>query len=98
MVGGVDAFWRTPKSGAALVGPEPLSPSSTILKLMISTILETSFFTFSGRLEGKDFPVSFRLQRYIARANSGKCSCPDRVVSASVLDEHISSATTQLPT
>jgi hypothetical protein len=40
---------------------------------------------FWGRLEGTDFPVSFKLQRYMARANSGKCSWPDFVVSARVL-------------
>jgi hypothetical protein len=57
-----------------------------MLKLMISTMLDTSFLMFSGRVDGSDFPVSFRLHKYIARANSGKWSCPERVVSASVLD------------
>lgn len=52
---------------------------------MISTMLETSFCIFSGRLAGKSFPTSFRLHRYIARANSGKRSWPDLVVSDRVL-------------
>jgi len=55
-----------------------------MLKLIISTMLETSFLTFSGNVDGSAFPVNFRLQRYMARANSGKCSWPDLVVSASV--------------
>ena len=53
-------------------------------KLMISTILLTSFLTLSGKDEGRSFPVNFRLQRYIASANSGNNSCPDFVVSESV--------------
>jgi hypothetical protein len=39
----------------------------------------------SGRVDGIGFPTSARLHRYIARANSGKWSCPDFVVSARVL-------------
>jgi hypothetical protein len=83
-VGGDAAFWRTLKSGAFVLAGACGASSSTA-KLIISTILETSFFIFSGRVEGSCFPTSFRLHRYIARANSGKCSCPDRVVSARVL-------------
>ena len=51
---------------------------------MISTILDTSFAIFSGNDDGKDLPTSFRLHRYIARANSGKSSWPDFVVSERV--------------
>lgn len=51
---------------------------------MMSTMLLTSFLTFSGSVAGSSFPVSLRLQRYIASANSGKRSCPLFVVSASV--------------
>jgi hypothetical protein len=83
-VGGDAAFWRTLKSGAFVLAGAGGASSSTA-KLIISTMLETSFFIFSGRVEGSCFPTSFRLHRYIARANSGKCSCPDRVVSARVL-------------
>lgn len=72
------------KSGAVVRGAGS-GASSTTLKLIISTILDTSFFMLSGRTEGNCFPTSFRLQRYIARANSGKCSWPDLVVSARVL-------------
>jgi hypothetical protein len=50
------------------LGPD----SSAMLKLIISTILETSFLMFSGSVAGSGFPVSFRLHRYMARANSGK--------------------------
>ncbi len=73
MVGGVSCLV---KSGALPAGAELLAPafSSATLKLMISTMLDTSFLIFSGRPGGKDLPVSFRLQRYIASANSGKCS------------------------
>lgn len=41
---------------------------------MMSTILETSFIILSGKLCGNSFPTSFRLQRYMAKANSGKRS------------------------
>lgn len=51
---------------------------------IISTMLETSFAIFSGSACGSSFPTNFRLQRYIARANSGNRSCPDFVVSDSV--------------
>lgn len=51
-----------------------LPPSSATLKLMISTMLDTSFLTFSGRDGGSCLPVSFKLQRYMASANSGKYS------------------------
>ena len=63
------------KSGAFVAGAElELAASSATLKLMISTMLDTSFLMFSGSELGRDFPVSFRLHRYMARANSGKCS------------------------
>lgn len=52
---------------------------------MISTMLDTSFAIFSGKLCGKSFPTSLRLHRYIAKANSGKSSWPDFVVSDSTL-------------
>lgn len=73
------------KFGALDAGAEPDPASSARLKLMISTMLETSFLMFSGRTVGSCFPVIFRLHRYIARANSGKCNWPERVVSANVL-------------
>jgi hypothetical protein len=47
----------------------------------MSTMLDTSFLTFSGSDVGKGLPVNLRLHRYIARANSGNRSCPDLVVS-----------------
>lgn len=50
---------------------------------MMSTILLTSFLTFSGREAGRSLFVSLRLHRYMASANSGKSSCPDFVVSDS---------------
>ena len=71
--------------GALLAGVERLGPSSAMLKDMMSTILETSFLTRSGKLFGSSLPVNFKLQRYMARANSGKRSMPDLVVSQSVL-------------
>ena len=70
-----------------LLADAELLASSATLKLMMPTILDTSFFTLSGSEAGRGLPTSFRLQRYIAKANSGKCSSPDRVVSASVLYE-----------
>jgi hypothetical protein len=69
MVGGVAVLVLI--SGAE----EELAPgalSSATLKLMISTMLETSFLMFSGRLGGSCLPVSFKLHRYMASANSGK--------------------------
>lgn len=62
----------------------PDGASSTILKLIMSTMLDTSFLMLSGREDGSIFPVSFKLHKYIASANSGKYSCPARVVSANV--------------
>ena len=73
------------KFGALPRGVGRLGCSSGIPKEIISTILETSFRIRSGRELGKSFPVSLRLHRYIARANSGKRSCPDFVVSDKVL-------------
>jgi len=52
---------------------------------MMSTMLDTSFLIRSGNVDGILWPFSLRLQRYIARANSGKRSCPDLVVSDNVL-------------
>lgn len=52
---------------------------------MMSTMLETSFWIVSGRTAGRSLPVIFKLQRYIANANSGKNSCPDLVVSDKIL-------------
>ena len=71
--------------GTLLFGVVPLEGSSPIPNEMISTMLETSFLTRSGNELGRSFPVNLRLQRYMARANSGKRSCPDLVVSDSVL-------------
>lgn len=51
-------------------------------KDMISTMLDTSFLTTSGRAFGSALPWRFRPQRYIANANSGKSNWPDLVVSA----------------
>lgn len=72
------------KFGALLWGITCGRSSGTPNEIM-STILDTSFAIFSGRLAGKSFPTSFRLQRYIARANSGNRSWPDLVVSDRVL-------------
>src|SRR4051812_8549743 len=58
--------------------------SSATPKEKISTMLETSFLTLSGRTAGRSLPVSFRLHRYMARANSGNRSWPDLVVSDKV--------------
>lgn len=91
-MGGEAAFDRILKSGAFVRGAGS-GPSSAAPKLMISTMLVTSFLMFSGNVAGNCFPTSFKLQRYIARANSGKCSCPDRVVSARVLKLILASAT-----
>ena len=74
MVGGVDVFCRKVQSGAVLGGAELEPPSSATLKLMMSTMLDTSFLILPGRLDGSDLPVNLRLQRYMAKANSGKCS------------------------
>lgn len=51
----------------------------------MSTMLETSLRIFSGNCPGRSLPVSFKLHRYMANANSGKSSCPDFVVSESIL-------------
>lgn len=59
--------------------------SSGTPKDIISTILDTSFAMRSGSVCGRSFPTSLKLQRYIARANSGKSNCPDLVVSDSTL-------------
>ena len=56
---------------------------------MMSTILDTSFAIFSGTLAGSCFPTSLRLHRYMARANSGKRSCPDFVVSDRTLAQSV---------
>lgn len=56
----------------------------------MSTILETSFEIFSGNTGGKSFPTSRRLHRYMARANSGKRSWPDFVVSDRTLNKQLS--------
>lgn len=64
--------------------------SSGTPKDIMSTILDTSFAIFSGRLAGSCLPTSLRLQRYMARANSGKRSWPDFVVSESTLNSLIS--------
>ena len=61
------------KLGALLRGGAAGRSSGTPNEMM-STILETSFNIFSGKLCGNSFPTSFRLQRYMARANSGKRS------------------------
>jgi len=53
-------------------------------KEMMSTMLETSLRTTSGRVAGMLLPVRLKLQSHIANANSGNSSCPDLVVSASV--------------
>ena len=59
--------------------------SSGTPKEMISTILETSLAIFSGRMAGRSFPTNFKLHRYMAKANSGKRSWPDFVVSDKTL-------------
>ena len=71
------------KFGAFVFGAGAGAASATA-KEMISTMLETSFLIFSGKVDGISFPVSFRLHKYIDNANSGKSSCPDLVVSESV--------------
>ena len=78
MVGGEAVLVRT-----SLFAPD--GASSAILKLIMSTMLDTSFLILSGSDDGSIFPVNFKLHRYMARANSGKYSCPARVVSAKVL-------------
>ena len=47
-------------------------------------MLETSLRTVSGRVAGMLLPVRLKLHSHMASANSGKSSCPDFVVSASV--------------
>ncbi len=73
------------KFGALLRGGGGGGRSSGTPKEMISTMLDTSFAIRSGNDRGRSFPTSFRLQRYMASANSGKSSCPDFVVSESTL-------------
>lgn len=75
--------------GGAL-GREDEDCSSGIEKDMMSTMLDTSFLTFSGKVAGRSLPLSFRLHKYIERANSGKSSWPDLVVSERVLEGYIS--------
>ena len=60
--------------------------SSGMPNEMMSTMLDTSFLTWSGNTLGKLLPTSLRLQRYIERANSGNRSGPDFVVSDNVLN------------
>src|SRR5690242_15429864 len=87
MVGGVAVFCRR---GSLILGrlerAGAAGASSGTPNDMISTMLETSFLMRSGREVGTACPFSFRLQRYIASANSGKRSWPDLVVSDRVLD------------
>ena len=71
--------------GALLAGVERPARSSATPNEIMSTMLETSFLTRSGSELGRSLPVNFRLHRYMARANSGKRSWPDLVVSESVL-------------
>lgn len=71
--------------GALVAGVWRFDDSSTTPNEIMSTMLETSFLTRSGRELGRSFPVSLRLHKYMARANSGKRSWPDLVVSARVL-------------
>lgn len=73
------------KLGALLRGGA-CGRSSGTPKDIMSTMLETSFAIRSGNACGKSFPTSFKLQRYIAKANSGKSSCPDFVVSDNTLE------------
>jgi len=71
MAGGDAAFVRTLKSGAFVLGGSS-GVSSTTPKLIMSTMLETSFLILSGKVAGSGLPTIFRLHRYIASANSGK--------------------------
>jgi hypothetical protein len=71
--------------GALLDGVGRLDGSSGTPNDIMSTMLDTSFFTRSGSVFGRSFPVNFRLHRYIASANSGNMSWPDLVVSDKVL-------------
>lgn len=72
-----------PKFGALVRGAAAGRSSGTPNEMM-STMLNTSFDTLSGKLAGRSLPTSFKLHRYIAKANSGKRSCPDFVVSERV--------------
>jgi hypothetical protein len=77
--------------GALLAGVDRPDCSSGTPKEIMSTMLETSFLTRSGRELGISLPVNLKLHRYIARANSGNRSCPDLVVSDRVLScQHLS--------
>ena len=84
MLGPVLLLEGVSKLGALVRGGAEGRSSGTPKEIM-STMLETSFAIFSGRLGGSCLPTSFRLQRYIARANSGNRSRPDFVVSESTL-------------
>lgn len=89
------------KEGALAAGAGLCDCSSAVPNEIMSTMLETSFLIFSGRLVGTSFPVNFRLQRYMAKANSGKRSWPDFVVSERVLDHLVSPTSiscSQVPT
>ena len=68
---------------AVLLGPT--GSSSGTPKEIISTMLDTSFATFSGTFCGSSLPTILRLQRYMARANSGNSNWPDLVVSERIL-------------
>ena len=72
------------KFGAFVLGGSSGCVSGTPKEIM-STILETSFLIFSGRTVGISLPVNRRLQRYMAKANSGKNKSPDLVVSDNTL-------------
>ena len=61
------------KFGALLRGGGSGRSSGTPNEI-ISTILETSFAIRFGKFCGRSFPTSFKLQRYMASANSGKSS------------------------
>lgn len=69
------------KLGTLEGGSGAAARSSTTLKEIMSTILETSFLTLFGRVGGRLLPVKLKLHRYIASANSGNRSWPDFVVS-----------------
>ena len=74
----------TSKLGALLRGGA-CGRSSGTPNDIISTMLDTSFAIRSGRTCGRSLPVSLRLQRYMARANSGNSNWPDFVVSERTL-------------
>ena len=76
----------TSKLGMLVRGVSRDGALSGTAKEMMSTMLETSFMIFSGILSGRSLPVSLRLHKYIANANSGNRSFPDFVVSDKCLD------------